>query len=38
MKSSKNDSLKAQANKLNDINNNLLGINNNNKYKNVLKN
>ena len=38
MKSSKNDSLKAQANKLKDINNNLLGINNINKYKNVLKN
>ena len=38
MKSSKNDSLKAQANKLKEINNNLLGINNINKYKNVLKN
>ena len=39
MKSSKNDSLKAQANKLKEINNNLLGINNNiNSQKNVLKN
>ena len=38
MKSSKNDSLKAQANKLKEINNNFLGINNINKYKNVLKN
>jgi len=38
MKSSKNDSLKAQENKLKEINNNLLGINNINKYKNVLKN
>ena len=38
MKSSKNDSLKAQANKLKDINNNLLGINNINSQKNVLKN
>ena len=38
MKSSKNDSLKAQANNLKEINNNLLGINNINKYKNVLKN
>ena len=38
MKSSKNDSLKAQANKLKEINNNLLGINNINSQKNVLKN
>ena len=38
MKSSKNDSLKAQANKQKEINNNFLGINNINKYKNVLKN
>ena len=38
MKSSKNDSLKAQANKLKEINNNLLGINNINIQKNVLKN
>ena len=38
MKSSKNDSLKAQANKLKEINNNFLGINNINSQKNVLKN
>ena len=38
MKSSKNDSLKAQTNKLKEINNNLLGINNINIQKNVLKN
>ena len=38
MKSSKNDSLKAQTNKLKEINNNLLGINNINSQKNVLKN
>ena len=38
MKSSKNDSLKAQANKLKKINNNFLGINNINSQKNVLKN
>ena len=38
MKSSKNDSLKAQVNKLKEINNNFLGINNINSQKNVLKN
>ena len=38
MKSSKNDSLKAQANKLKENNNNFLGINNINSQKNVLKN
>ena len=38
MKSSKNDSLKVQANKLKEINNNFLGINNINSQKNVLKN
>ena len=38
MKSSKNDSLKAQANKLKEINNNFLGINNINSQKNVMKN
>ena len=37
-KPSKNDSLKAQANKLKEINNNFLGINNINSQKNVMKN
>ena len=38
MKSSKNDSIKKQSNKLKEINNNLLGINNINKQKNDFRN
>ena len=38
MKSSQNDSLRAKANKLKEINNNLLGINDNNKPKNIFRN
>ena len=38
MKSSKNDSLKAQTNKLKIINNKILGINDSNKQKNIFRN